>query len=179
MRLVLLNKCIAGQLYGLFSCHTQQLLNNSALKKGNNMKRFLVTLTLASMFIGNAMAVDAIIFLPNVIANATGSRVTFFEYSKSSARSISSGYNPIESFVEAVLWFPLAILDEESNALSVNAAELEQMNYTTEEISEYKSDLTKIQQLTSNQSFSSQTEAVEAIHSLDLGIVAQEQMRLK
>jgi hypothetical protein len=147
-----------------------------------SLKKSLVVVAMSSMFIGNAMALDAIFFIPKVVntilTSSSISQARLLENTENSARDVSRSYNAIDALFYA-FWFPFAILNEESGSVEASVSDLVDLSYTAEEIAQYESDLAKISGLVSSSTFSSQEQAAEAISALDLGIVAKEQMRIK
>jgi hypothetical protein len=143
-----------------------------------SLKKSLTVLMIGSMLIGNAMAAE-IVFAPvTFVVNLTGHHTEYFNGTAVQLKSLKQAPSFYDSLLDLII-FPFVILDEKSNELSVSAQELEALSYSSEEISQYQSDLGRISELASSAEFSSVEEIKAAVSLLELGIVAKEQMRIK
>jgi hypothetical protein len=140
-------------------------------------KKMLQTLSITALMLGitsSAMAIDTIVVIPQII---TGHSV--YERTDNVLYGISNDRDVISVFFDTFLMLPFAILDQKSNSINVNENDLSELNYSAEEISEYKNDILAIQDLSAARKFTSSEEARKALSTLELGVVAKEQLRLK
>jgi hypothetical protein len=119
----------------------------------------------------NAMAVDLIMVVPNLMAG-NGTRYNFRK-----TKNVISEINYGHSFY--ILALPFVFLNEKTNEIQVNEKDLADLNYTAEEIAAYKTDLAKIDQLSSTTQFNSKEEAQNALSALGIGVIAKEQLRIQ
>lgn len=85
-----------------------------------------------------AHALDLIVFIPSFIAGKDPFTFTLL----ASDFTTKTGY-PVEAIIGALL-FPFAVLDEANNTVTVQDASLIEAGYDTQQIADYKSDLSKI-----------------------------------
>jgi hypothetical protein len=155
--------------------------------KEPSMKSSLVkavsTLALVSTLMGvagNAMAIDMVLIVPQAIVAMTG-RMNFapFSYTASAVNEATAGYRSGLNNIIGVMMLPFAILDEKTNEISVNASDLKDLAYSDSEIAQYQNDLNKLSTLSVEQKVSTKADLENVLSSLDLGIVAKEQLRIK
>jgi hypothetical protein len=139
------------------------------------MKLFstLVLTVILSTFTFNAMAMDVVMIIPNILSG--NSRDLFGNTQYKIQRMRWYGYN----ILDAVIGVPVRFLDEKVNAIEVNESDLRELAYSDEEIESYKADLNKIMNAFGTKNFSSKLEVQNALNSLDLGVIAREQLRLE
>jgi hypothetical protein len=143
------------------------------------MKKTLAAFALMMTIAGNAMAIDVVMLVPKLINTMTGGPTGgqyYFSYTSDAGRNVRGA--PLNA-IYRILLVPFAILDQETQTLTVNAADLSQLDYSLQEIAEYSNDLDKLSKLTATTSFSSKEEVKNALDSLELGTIAKEQLRLK
>jgi hypothetical protein len=137
----------------------------------NQLQTFLLISTLA-LVSANAMAIDTLMLIPNIIS---GEKV--FGQTKSAVYEINNGYMNLAGMILVAL--PLAILDENTDSITVDENELLDLNYSKEEINQYGVDVRNINNLLTVQEFSSKAEMQQALDSLNLGLTARELLRIK
>jgi hypothetical protein len=148
-----------------------------------SFNKTLSTLVIGATLLGsvsNAMALDSVLFIPKYVNN----RGEQFEFTDNAARGLSNAMSssPIEGVLLTainVVLLPFAILSADSSSVSVNQTDLQALGYTSEEISAYEADVTKLQGLFGSNSFSSKEEVLGSLESLNLGVVASEQLKIK
>jgi hypothetical protein len=140
-----------------------------------SLKNSLAVVALSSMFIGNAMALDVVLLVPQALL---GSSRPF----ENTARALYTAGDSMETTISqliSVVLIPFALLDESTNQISVNSSDLKDLAYSDAEISQYQNDLQKLSSASTDQKISSKEDLENLINSLDLGIVAKEQLRIK
>lgn len=82
-------------------------------------------------------------------------------------------------FFKLVINIVFGIVGENGEAVQVDEKTLSDLGYSEIEISEFKSkDIPKLKELSEKNSFQSMEELIQAINSLNLGKIAQEQVRI-
>jgi hypothetical protein len=145
------------------------------------MKKVIVTLALATLMgvSSNAKALDVILspfYVAALVTNNHPGAPMTVRYLGDGISTLADQAGWGFSLGLAVFVLPFTILNEESNSLSIDVEELAKMNYSASEISEYKTDLEKINGLSGK--FTTEEDALAAFKSLDLGVIAREQIRL-
>lgn len=82
-------------------------------------------------------------------------------------------------FFKLVINIVFGIVSENGEAVQVDEKTLSDLGYSEIEISEFKNkDIPKLKELSEKNSFQSMEELIQAINSLNLGKIAQEQVRI-
>ncbi|WP_415063928.1 hypothetical protein [Bdellovibrio sp.] len=86
-------------------------------------------------------------------------------------------YNVL-GYAGIIIGFPLLLLSENSQDVTVDVESLRQLGYTDVEIQEYAEETEQVLQSLKDRTFSSEQEALQAVHDLKLGVVAKDLMRI-
>lgn len=156
----------------------------------NFFSKKIMTVSLATLLvfnISNVKAVDIITapfvapknIFPLTKYTATGITVGFYCAGKALTKDFGLSMSCLTMGMVNLVLLPFAILDQKADTISVNEQDLVDLNYSPAEIEEYKNNLNEIKTILSERTFASAKEASDALNSLELGVVAKEQLRLK
>ncbi|WP_415063930.1 hypothetical protein [Bdellovibrio sp.] len=156
------------------------------MKKG--FQKAVLSLLVASLFtfsVRSAHAFDivmspmALVLTLESIQSDSKPKVYFFAMTRMGLEDLT-GLKKIDGllFVGLVIGLPLLLLNENSQKVTVDAESLRQLGYTDVEIQEYAEETEQVLQTLKGRTFSSEQEALQAVHGLKLGVVAKDLMRI-